>query len=547
MVLHTRHLVARIAVGIALGGLLLTGGPGMSVAQAAAPAANASFEEPPADSDGDGIPDEADQCPFEPGVAENYGCPYVGPTDSDGDGVYDDSDQCPNEAGSATYSGCPAPDQDGDGIADDVDACPTLYGPVYDGCPLTDMDGDGVFDDGTDQCPNEPGPADYQGCPAPDSDGDGIADNNDSCPSEAGLPEYGGCPYTDPGPGSYDSDGDGVYDDVDSCPSEAGLPEYGGCPYTDPGTGSYDSDGDGVYDDVDSCPSEFGSADYNGCPVPDQDGDGLADDVDACPTLYGPLYDGCPLTDYDGDGVYDDGTDQCPNEFGSPDYNGCPAPDEDGDGFSDDVDGCPGTPQGEGVDGVGCSLTQLDADNDGYNDEIDQCDDTPDGDVIDETGCTVTLSEDVAVAAAAVVFDDRCGATRDTVTVPSSEGVAYLRGGKQLSPGVVRVSGKVVVVARAEAGYVLHGRSSWTRKFTSTPCPQGRLSVSSPAPGKVRVVNGADAVLRIKVGSQVRVVHAGDSVLVTTRSGRLRWSARWTGLLSPRTGFVRVDRPSSRS
>ena len=53
---------------------------------------------PPADSDGDGVPDASDQCPGEAGPASNNGCPIEEPTDSDGDGVPDASDACPGEA-----------------------------------------------------------------------------------------------------------------------------------------------------------------------------------------------------------------------------------------------------------------------------------------------------------------------------------------------------------------------------------------------------------------------------------------------------------------
>ena len=58
------------------------------------------------DSDGDGVFDYEDQCPDEPGDAENYGCPVV---DADGDGVLDGFDDCPNEPGPAQYNGCPSP------------------------------------------------------------------------------------------------------------------------------------------------------------------------------------------------------------------------------------------------------------------------------------------------------------------------------------------------------------------------------------------------------------------------------------------------------
>ncbi|ABX05677.1 MAG TPA: serine/threonine protein kinase [Herpetosiphon sp.] len=69
---------------------------------------------PPADSDGDGVPDEVDGCP---GVAgPNNGCPIPTevpqPTpipDSDGDTIPDNVDNCPNEPGDPARGGCPKP------------------------------------------------------------------------------------------------------------------------------------------------------------------------------------------------------------------------------------------------------------------------------------------------------------------------------------------------------------------------------------------------------------------------------------------------------
>ncbi len=134
---------------------------------------------PPPDADGDGVPDEADQCPGEPGPAENNGCPLPTdtppPPDADGDGVADEVDQCPNESGPAENNGCPLPpDSDGDGLSDEVDQCPNESGPAENnGCPLPtdtpvplDSDGDGVSDE-ADQCPNESGPVENNGCPWP--------------------------------------------------------------------------------------------------------------------------------------------------------------------------------------------------------------------------------------------------------------------------------------------------------------------------------------------------------------------------------------------
>src|SRR5580693_9439240 len=97
----------------------------------------------PGDTDGDGIPDKADQCVLEPedkdGYLDDDGCPDV---DNDGDGIPDSKDQCPNEPedfdGYKDDDGCPDPDNDGDGVADVDDFCPNTPGPNTGdkpGCP----------------------------------------------------------------------------------------------------------------------------------------------------------------------------------------------------------------------------------------------------------------------------------------------------------------------------------------------------------------------------------------------------------------------------
>ncbi len=81
----------------------------------------------------------------------------------------------------------PPPDSDGDGVPNDDDQCPTTPpGRVVDerGCEL-DSDGDGVVD-GDDDCPGTPAgmEVDSSGCPR-DSDGDGVPDYQDECPDSA--------------------------------------------------------------------------------------------------------------------------------------------------------------------------------------------------------------------------------------------------------------------------------------------------------------------------------------------------------------------------
>jgi OOP family OmpA-OmpF porin len=130
--------------------------------------------------------------------------------DRDHDGIFDDEDACPDEPGIRTNdpktNGCPRQDRDHDGVFDDEDACPDVPGvrtsnPATNGCPPSDRDHDGIFDT-EDACPDEPGirttDPKTNGCPRRDRDNDGIFDDEDACPDVPGVrttdPKTNGCP-----------------------------------------------------------------------------------------------------------------------------------------------------------------------------------------------------------------------------------------------------------------------------------------------------------------------------------------------------------------
>jgi len=167
------------------------------------------------------------------------------PQDQDGDGIPDDEDQCPDQPedldGHQDGDGCPDPDNDGDGIADGDDKCPDLAEDVdgfedQDGCPDLDNDQDGI-PDSKDRCPNEPedfdGDKDDDGCPdlVKDSDNDGVPDDLDRCPLQAedvdGFQDEDGCP-------DLDNDLDGIPDADDKCANAPetfnGFEDEDGCP-----------------------------------------------------------------------------------------------------------------------------------------------------------------------------------------------------------------------------------------------------------------------------------------------------------------------------
>jgi len=115
----------------------------------------------------------------------------------------------PQPGGSTTHFG----DRDGDGIPDNVDQCPDEPEDFdgfqdADGCPDPDNDGDGI-PDVSDKCPNEPetknGYQDADGCPDEIPESDGIPDKLDKCPNDPetfnGFEDEDGCPDSRPGNG----------------------------------------------------------------------------------------------------------------------------------------------------------------------------------------------------------------------------------------------------------------------------------------------------------------------------------------------------------
>jgi hypothetical protein len=109
-------------------------------------------------------------------------------------------------------------DTDGDGLPDDIDNCPMVSNPLQldfdqdrmgDACDPDD-DGDGI-NDGLDNCPlsSNPGQADI--------DGDFVGDTCDNCPMESNPDQYNndGDDYGDVC--DNDDDNDGVDDELDNC------------------------------------------------------------------------------------------------------------------------------------------------------------------------------------------------------------------------------------------------------------------------------------------------------------------------------------------
>ncbi|MDA0647861.1 MAG: SGNH/GDSL hydrolase family protein [archaeon] len=310
-----------------------------------------------ADTDGDGIIDQYDNCAWTEDMStlDLEGCSWA-QRDDDSDDVNNGNDLCPNTISDEEVdsNGCSAEqrDSDEDGLNDAIDPCPfSQSSPDHDldGCEDEvdiDDDNDGHFDD-EDNCPKgligiHSADLDDDGChdlEDDDEDGDGLSNSQE---------DLIGTDSRNP-----DSDGDLVIDGEDAFP-------------LDPLEWA-DTDGDGCGDNGDAFP-----LDDSECL--DYDEDGFGDNQDVFP------YDESEWLDSDGDG-FGDNRDGCPSESGSSLIpQGCP--DRDGDGFGDIVDLFPNDPEdwadmdndsvGDNRDLFPTDPTDwADRDNDSYGDNRD--------------------------------------------------------------------------------------------------------------------------------------------------------------------------------
>ena len=422
------------------------------------------------DSDGDGILDCEDPCPYDPlNDADADGwcgdvdceedatcpdppvcdeddtpsdvtppecqdpCPYDPINDVDTDGV------CGPEVCSVPED-CPGdPECSGGATTECVDGCPTDSNktePGTCGCGVSDIDSDG---DGTADC-DDPCPYD----PDNDADGDGWCGEVD-CEEDATCPEPPTCDDDDPlgtdtppecvDPCPYDPindvDTDGVCgtqvctvpedcpgdpectggattECVDGCPTDTNKTEPGTCGC---GVSDIDSDGDGTADCADPCPYD---------PLNDADADGWCGDVDCEEDATCPEPPVCDEDDTPSDVTPPECQDPCPYDpINDVDTDGvcgtqvctvpedCPGdPECTGGATTECVDGCP-TDTNKTEPGVcGCGVSDFDSDGDGTADCADPCPYDPDNDADDDGWCGEVDCEEDATCPEPPVCDD---------------------------------------------------------------------------------------------------------------------------------------------
>ena len=133
------------------------------------------------DKDFDGVEDQLDDCPDEPGYPALKGCP-----DKDKDGVADKDDRCIDQAGDPNNFGCPNGVIAGKGGT----ASTTLPPPPNP----NNNNNNNNNSKPNDSPPSIEKPIEIAPPAVLDSDGDGIADSEDYCPLRKGDLANKGCP-----------------------------------------------------------------------------------------------------------------------------------------------------------------------------------------------------------------------------------------------------------------------------------------------------------------------------------------------------------------
>ncbi|MDB5170252.1 MAG: putative serine protease, subtilase family [Candidatus Saccharibacteria bacterium] len=142
------------------------------------------------------------------------------------------------------------------------------------------------------------------------------------------------------------------------------------------------------------------------------------------------------------------------------------------------------------------------------------------------SGC-VKAPEDTPVAPADVTFNDECGTTNDTYTVPTVvEGVQYIKDGQPVAAGTYPGTGTVTIVPQALPNYVLAPGTptSWSHAFTNEDC--------TPPPSAGDYNGTTSGTCKVGTGTGYVDKGFGSSVTFTLKVGKKgekKWATTsWT-------------------
>ena len=199
--------------------------------------------------------------------------------------------------------------------------------------------------------------------------------------------------------------------------------------------------------------------------------------------------------------------------------------DDDNDGVENDLDQCPNTPAGEGINANGCGESQLDEDNDGVMNNEDQCPNTTSGANVNAVGCFILPDNNFKIETVSETCPNKGNGKLEITAVENLNYKVNIKGTDysfnnnlevdNLTPGTIDICISVegetfeqCFVVTIEAGTSVSGKATVISNKVNVEISQGT------APYNI-FVNGAEVFQTMNTSFSVDVSH-GDFVQIKT-------------------------------